>query len=169
VTTSCAIATTIPFSEAIAEENLKRQGFVSWLPKFQETIVQRGRKVEKISLLFPGYILIYIEERWRSIMSTRGISRLFVSGDVVGTEDRRRPILMRDEELHRLRMKQDKHGLIQLPSEEFVRGQRVNVVRGVYEGRSAIYQGMSSRDREIVLMSCMGRQVPVELAAGDLG
>jgi transcription antitermination factor NusG len=44
----------------------------------------------------------------------------------------------------------------------------VRISSGSFCGFNAIYQGMSPRDREIVLLEMFGRETRIELGAGDL-
>jgi transcription antitermination factor NusG len=44
----------------------------------------------------------------------------------------------------------------------------VRINSGSFCGFTAIYQGMSPRDREIVLLEMFGRETRIELGAGDL-
>ena len=47
-------------------------------------------------------------------------------------------------------------------------GQKVRVVRGSFEDRIGIYDGMSGIDRECILLDLLGRQVQVTLAGRDV-
>src|SRR5262245_375906 len=60
----------------------------------------------------------------------------------------------------------ERGGLIELPEPPSVRpGDAVRILRGPFEGRLAIYEGMKPRARIEVLLSLLGSQQRVMLAA----
>ena len=70
--------------EAKAAENLRRQGYEIYLPRY----LKRRRHARKVDFtakpLFPRYMFVAIDmatQRWRSIQSTVGVSRLVTNGD----------------------------------------------------------------------------------------
>ncbi len=70
--------------EAKAAQNLIRQGFEIYLPRY----LKRRRHARKIDFtakpLFPRYMFVAIDvatQRWRSIQSTFGVSHLISNGD----------------------------------------------------------------------------------------
>lgn len=68
-----------PNSHKIAERNLQRQGFATYLPLCKRTRFSRGRSQTKFVPLFPGYIFFAFESAdngWRSVACTLGVSRL---------------------------------------------------------------------------------------------
>lgn len=72
-------AVTQPFSEMVAEENLKRQGFQPFNPKCYSERITRGRRVLTERCYIPGYIFVRfdsVNDRWEAINSTRGIKSL---------------------------------------------------------------------------------------------
>src|SRR6201996_4682757 len=71
-------------SEAKAEQNLLRQGYDIYLPRY----LKRRRHARKVDFtakpLFPRYMFVAIDmatQRWRSVQSTAGVSRLVTNGD----------------------------------------------------------------------------------------
>lgn len=72
-----------PNSAKIAERNLKRQGFRTFLPVEEVTKRARSKFVTAEQPMFPGYIFVAFdvtEGGWRSINSTNGITRLVSFG-----------------------------------------------------------------------------------------
>ena len=60
-------------------------------------------------------------------------------------------------------------GLIVLPRAPRLKpGQKVRVVRGSFEGRIGIYEGMVGIDRECILLDLLGRKVQVTFAGRDV-
>lgn len=76
------VATTKPFSEMIAEDELKRKGFQPFNPKCVSLRINKGRRTWTERCYMPGYIFIRFdasEDRWPIINSTRGIRSLLYS------------------------------------------------------------------------------------------
>ena len=59
----------------------------------------------------------------------------------------------------------EQNGVIVLPKERYRIGERVQITDGLFQGQFGLYQGMTSRQREVVLLGALGK---VELASGDL-
>ena len=70
------VVNTQSHQEARADENLRRQGFYSWLPRFRRPR-KHARRTDYVSApLFPGYLFVRLDpeaERWRSINGTFGV------------------------------------------------------------------------------------------------
>src|ERR1700755_204170 len=67
-----------------AAENLRRQGFEVYLPRYLKRR-RHARRVETVAApLFPSYLFVAIDmatQRWLSIQSTVGVARLVCDGD----------------------------------------------------------------------------------------
>jgi transcription antitermination factor NusG len=66
--------------------------------------------------------------------------------------------------------KREQKGLVKLPkvSQVLKKGQRIRVIRGNFEGHIGLYEGMSGKDRERVLLELLGQAVSVELPGKDI-
>ena len=68
----------------IANTNLQRQGFNTFLPLEERTRQRSGKFVNATSPLFPGYIFVAFDVSsglWRTVNSTYGITRLVSFGE----------------------------------------------------------------------------------------
>ena len=68
-----------PNSARIAQENLHRQGFETFLPLEARTQTRNGRFVTTDAPLFPGYIFVSFDPGagvWRQVNATRGVTQL---------------------------------------------------------------------------------------------
>ncbi len=68
-----------PNSYNIANQNLLRQGFETFVAKMNVTTRKNNRFVAKNSYLFPGYIFVSFDPKltnWTKINSTYGISKI---------------------------------------------------------------------------------------------
>jgi transcription antitermination factor NusG len=130
--------------ESFAAEQLKARGFETFLPK-----IETSRTVEP---LFKGYVfLLIVGGHWLAANTTFGVISLIKAGDC--------PSRVPDAEIAAIRARVDGRGIIILPPEPpkrvYKRGDRVKVV-AFGSTFSAIHSGMTSKQREIVLMQVLG-------------
>lgn len=82
----------------VAAELVARR-FGIFVPEEEETIVQRGRKVDRVSLMFPGYIFVFVwdvlSHRSR-IEAIDGVLRLIMDVDGI-------PLFLTDDEINQIR------------------------------------------------------------------
>ena len=144
-----------------AAQNLIRQGFDVYLPRYLKRR-RHARKVDyAIKPLFPRYIFVAIDmatQRWRSIQSTFGVSRLVTNG-----ED---PATVPDGIVHALRQREDERGFIGIDTKPtFTPGDKVRVLAGAFMDSAGFFNGIADRDRVSILLDMLGRQVRVLLDA----
>lgn len=151
------VAKTKPQRELWAAENAQRQGFNCYLP--QTAPPERAPKQKaRAHFLFPRYLFVYTEGRWRCLLSTFGIAGLVMAGEC--------PAVMPPREIERIKAREDEHGLVRLaqaPTARFKEGDAVRVREGTFSGFTGIYANHSSHDRVKVLIEYLGRTVPVLL------
>jgi transcription elongation factor/antiterminator RfaH len=146
------VAQTETRREATAARFLADQGFVTYLPRI--------RVQKRVQPLFPSYLFVRIESRWWNINQTIGVIALLTTGDA--------PARLRDNVIEIIKAK-ERGGIVRLPDPNQLRsGARVRITRGSFEGHIAIYQGMSGKDRERVLLNLLGRKVLAEVHKQDL-
>jgi transcriptional antiterminator RfaH len=125
-----------------------------------ETYLPRIRVRNRITPLFPGYLFVRVSQwRWYFVMWTPHVIRLLMAGD--------QPAQLSEDFVSQIR-KREHNGLVRLPIRRLKKGQKVRIVRGSFEGQIGLYDGMSGRDRERVLLELLGQVVPVELPAKDI-
>ena len=70
---------TKPRQENLAQENLERQGYETYLPRIYQTRRRNGRHVKTIEAFFPRYLFIHLDsetDNWAPIRSTIGVSKM---------------------------------------------------------------------------------------------
>ena len=148
-------------SEAKAAQNLARQGYEIYLPRY----LKRRRHARKVDFtakpLFPRYMFVAIDmatQRWRSIQSTFGVARLVSNGDD--------PASVPEGVVHALRAREDDKGFVRLDSKPaFVPGDRVRVLAGAFMDSAGLFNGLADHDRVSILLEMLGRKVRVLLDA----
>lgn len=129
------VAVTWPHYERRVEKMLAQHGFDHYLPKFKT-----DRRAT--ALLFPRYVFAGPVSEARRIRRVHGVSRLLRNGD--------RPAMIPEEEVSKLRAKEDAEGFIKLPRRPRFRiGQRVRITLGAFTGQIGAYRGRK-RNRERV-------------------
>ena len=148
-----AVAQTEPSREHIVRLLLMRQGYETYTPRIKHR--------KRSALLFPTYVFVRVIQRWYPILWTVGVVRLLMSGD--------HPAHLCDGAIMALR-KRERGGFVRLPPPDraLKNGMNVRILRGSFEGHLAVYDGMSSRDRERVLLEFLGQMVPIELPSADI-
>jgi len=147
--------------EAKAAQNLLRQGYEIYLPRY----LKRRRHARKVDFtakpLFPRYMFVTIDmatQRWRSIQSTFGVSRLVTNGDD--------PATLPECVVDALRAREDDKGFIRLDSKPaFAPGDKVRVLAGAFMDSAGLFGGLTDHDRVSILLDMLGRKVRVLLDA----
>ncbi len=160
--TSWFLAQLKPNCAEIAEKNLKRQGFKTFLPMEEETRQRKGKYVTTMRPLFPGYIFVALNieyGRWRTVNSTHGITTLVSLGNV--------PTALPQEIVYQLMQRCDARGKL-LPARFPNPGDQVTVTRGPFTNFVAKVEKIAPDQRVWVLMDIMGSQTRVAVGTDQL-
>ena len=147
--------------ETKAAQNLLRQGYEIYLPRYMKRR-RHARKVDFVAKpLFPRYMFVAIDmatQRWRSIQSTSGVSRLVTHGD--------EPAAVPEGVVRALKVREDAKGFIKPNiAPAFAPGDKLRVLGGAFTDSSGLFNGMADHDRVFILLEMLGRQVRVVLDA----
>jgi transcriptional antiterminator RfaH len=148
-------------AENKAVAHLARQGFATYLPRYLKRR-RHARRVDVVAApLFPRYLFVEINmavQRWRSIYSTVGVSRLVCNGEY--------PTPVPERVVDLLKNREDTSGFIQLDHRpKFQTGDKIRILEGAFYDCLGIYDGMPDRDRVGILLDLLGRKVRVLLNA----
>jgi transcriptional antiterminator RfaH len=148
-------------AETKAARNLVRQGFEIYLPRYLKRR-SHARRIEKIAVpLFPRYLFVRIDmatQRWRSIHSTFGVSRLVLNGSD--------PAPVAQKVLGLLKSREDEGGYVKLEQRpNFALGEKVRVLAGAFTENFGLFDGLTDRDRIAILLDLLGRKVRVSIEA----
>lgn len=156
------VAETHPQAEARALENLARQGYAAYLPRYWKRR-RHARRTDTVKApLFPGYLFVCMDvakTRWRAIRSTIGIRHLICEGE--------KPVPVPHGVVEDIQAREDEAGLVPVPPPvPFQPGEELRVTEGPLRDQTGWFQRVADRERIVILMSLLGRQVPFVVPAG---
>ena len=153
---------TLPFAEARAERQLRRQEFRTFQPKRHKTI-RHARKLKMIEApFFPRYLFIVLDlnrHQWRSVNGTIGVSRLVMCGD--------RPNPVPHGVVEALVEVADARGILQF-GRKLQLGGSVRLLAGPFAEQIAILNKLDDAGRVQVLLYILGRQVAISTEGNNL-
>lgn len=152
-----------PRGERLAEQNLERQGYSSYLPLIRNRRRRAGRVVSVVEAMFPRYLFVHLDDvhdNWAPIRSTLGVANLVR----FGTDAARVP----EDLIAALRAREDEQGVQVIAPASFRRGERVRIATGPFAEYEAIFEARSSRERVIVLLEVAGKLARVQVRDADL-
>lgn len=154
---------TRPNGELRAANNLERQGFKTYLPRYKKER-RHARKVEQIQRpLFPRYVFVRMDtntDRWRSILGTFGVDYLVGNGD--------KPTPVPEAIVEEIRGYENELGLVVPPQETLRPGQQVQIVEGPLATQTALFQCQTDSERAVFLLQILGRQVRATMAYASI-
>jgi len=147
-----------PKAEKVAQENLERQGYETYLPLIFGRAKRRGKTIKSIQPMFPRYLFIHLSDEtddWGPIRSTFGVSSLIRFGMT--------PAKIPETLINALKKSENTQGIHELPSKNLSAGDKVLIVEGPFEGYEATLFSQKSDDRVIVLLKIAENFVKVKL------
>lgn len=143
--------------EHVAAQFLAQAHFETYCPK----ILSKQGTRERVVPLFPGYLFVAIADHWYEIRWTIGVLRLLtIDGE---------PAKVPDRALSAIRKNENRNGLVVLPKPRgLLCGDRIRVKRGLFEGRTGVYQGLSGTQRSKILLQLLGREVATVIKTCDV-
>jgi transcription antitermination factor NusG len=151
-----------PGREDIAQLNLRRQGFVSWLPRQRRMVRHARRTIEKNVAFFPGYLFVSLDlatDRWRPINGTVGVRSLIMQGDS--------PLACPVGLIENMQDASDADGLVNEQA-GLVEGGVVRVLVGPFAEMVGTLSRLEGASRARVLLALMQSQVAVQMDVRDL-
>jgi transcriptional antiterminator RfaH len=151
---------TKPSAEAVAQLNLERQGYETYLPRLVQRALRRQRWRERIAPLFPCYVFVRLDTGHQAlgpVRSTTGVANVVRFGAKFA--------IVPDRVVGDLRSRADPEtGLHRLSSAmKLVRGSAVQIVASAFDGLEGIFERAAGGDRVVVLLTLLGRMTPVQV------
>lgn len=154
---------TKPRMEQVAEQNLQRQGYETYLPMLHQPRRRNGRYHKSIEPCFPRYLFIYLDtktDNWAPIRSTVGVAKMIEFGGV--------PALVPNNLITMLRNNESADGLQQIQEPVIKTGDQVVIIEGPFAGYRGIYQQQQSRERVAILMDIVGKNTLMTLSVHEV-
>ena len=144
---------TKPRQELTAEQNLQRQGFVTYLPRIRLRRRRRNKLRDAVEPLFPRYLFIQVDPDQDSlapVRSTLGVAKLVRFGQLL------RPVP--DKVIDYIRQCEDPETQ-QRHAETWTHqpGDTLEVLEGPFANLTGIYQMPLGEERALLLIDLMGR------------
>lgn len=146
----------------IADKNLQRQGFRTFLPMEEQTRQHNGKFITTRQPLFPGYIFVAFDVAyglWRRVKSTYGVTRLVNFGE--------KPAAVPPNLMAQLMLSCDDSGKL-LPPKILQPGDQVTLTKGPFANFAAEVVKITPDRRVWVLMEIMGAKTNVAIGADQL-
>jgi transcriptional antiterminator RfaH len=148
---------TQPQKELFAAQELSKQGFEAYYPKFEKTRRHARRTDVIIRPLFPRYIFVNFDRDatpWRCINGTRGVAYILTNNG--------KPASIPASIIQDMKSQETTSGLVPVEALSlFTVNEKVRIVDGALEGYSATVIALSDKQRVQLLIDFMGRQLQV--------
>ena len=151
-----------PNSHKIAEGNLQRQGFKTFLPLQESTDRNNASFITNLKPLFPGYMFVAFDIQdapWRKINNTMGVSKL------VSFNDYPKPVPI--DLVSGLILRCNASGKL-LPPKQLNKGDEVQLLTGPFANFITTVEEIDAQQRVWVLMQLMGQSTRVSVNIEDL-
>ncbi len=147
--------------EALALDNLERQGFTCFLPMLSIEKPLRGRMQVVQEPLFPRYLFILLDhgreaKSWGPIRSTLGVHRLVMFGQT--------PAVVGDALIVDIRNRTTDGVTLR----HFNTGDSVVITAGPFVGHEAVFNSIDGQGRVMVLLHILSQAVRVKLGANEV-
>ena len=148
--------------EQRAVENLERQAVVCFCPMIHVEKISRGKRINVLEALFPGYLFVHVGEASASatsIRSTRGVSNFVSSGGA--------PIKVPSDLIDQLKDRasvQKDQIMSSLPKA----GEKMNIMDGPFRGLNAVFYQSDGNNRALLLVTMLNQQVKASIAFSSL-
>jgi len=142
-----------PRQEAVAEENLLRQGYRVYLPRIRNTRRRKGQWVDIVEALFPRYLFIQVDPIRHSIApvrSTRGVTSLVRHCGL--------PAIVPEQVIETIMRRADANSGLHHDNRPLFRtGDPIRLVEGPLVGMEGVFTEEDGEKRVIVLLELMGK------------
>ena len=155
---------TRPAAEAKAAENLRRQGYATYLPRHRRWVRHARRRELVWRPLFPGYLFVGIDRAvmgWRPVRSTIGVAGIVCGGD--------EPVPVADAIIALLRAR-ERDGAFdeRSPVQGLKAGDEVRLSDGPLADLVGRIAAAAANDRVVILFEFLGRTVSAEVQGTSL-
>ena len=149
--------------ELKANENLKKQGFKTFLPLMAAT--NKNSESKSLVPVFPRYLFAQINlhlDNWTSIKSSVGVSHIVMFSDKLTS--------IPHNIIRLIQNKLDETGVYKedVSVVDYQKGDPVLIKEGVFAGVEAIFLSKKSKDRVRLLLKLLNTNIVAEMTTADL-
>jgi transcriptional antiterminator RfaH len=152
-----------PQQEIVAEQNLLRQGYQTYLPMVENHRRRNRRLIITNEPMFSRYLFIALNSKtdnWNPIRSTIGVIRIVKFGI--------EPAKVHEKFIQQLRDNENAVGLQQIHGKEIKVGDTVRIRDGALEGYQGIFLARTSKERATILLNIASKQTKIHLNEVDI-
>ncbi len=149
---------TKPRQEKLAQENLERQGYMTYLPLIRKKRKRRGKRITVIEAFFPRYLFISLNtttDNWAPIRSTLGVANIVRFAQY--------PTVVSDSLISLLMSREDPDTGLYDEDFSYKSGDSIRITDGTLAGYEGFFKARSGEERVIVLLNVMGNQSAVKV------
>ena len=142
---------TKPRQELVAQENLERQGYMTYLPRIERIKKRHGKRLKTIEAFFPRYLFISLNkttDNWSSIRSTIGVANMVRFSQF--------PAVVPDSLISQLMHQENPDSGFHEEEAGFVKGSKVRITEGALSGYEGMFEAQTGEERVIILLNVMG-------------
>ncbi len=146
-----------PSQEIVAQQQLERQGYTTYLPMIMNAKRRNGRRRYVEEPFFPRYLFIHLDQtndNWSPIRSTMGVSSIVRFG--------MQPVSVSDEVIEFIKQRENPDGLHEV-QDELSQGDNVRVLDGPMMGLEGVFVAKTSEQRVMLLLDLMGKTTRVQI------
>jgi transcriptional antiterminator RfaH len=154
---------TKPRQEHLAQENLERQGYSTYLPLIRNIRRRLGNRHYADEPFFPRYMFIRLNtltDNWAPIRSTVGVVNLVRFGQW--------PTPVPDSLIQQIRERANPDTGLHEIERQLNKGDKVRILDGPLVGFEGIFLASSGQDRVLVLLEIMGKQARLQVEIDTL-
>lgn len=154
---------TKPRKELVAQENLERQGFMTYLPRIERSRKRNGKRVTSVEAFFPRYLFISLNktsDNWSSIRSTVGVANIIRFTQY--------PAVVSESLISFLMTQENPDSGFHDEDSKFKSGNSVRITDGALTGYEGVFKAKTGEERVIILLEVMGNQSEVKVDMDSL-
>lgn len=129
------------------------------IPEHVETVIKDGKKINKVTNMFPGYVLVEMimtDEAWYVVRNTSG-----VTGFIGSSGGGAKPFPLQKHELDPILKKMGISTSIEV---DYAQGDEVNVISGPFAGKGGTVESIDlEKETAKVLIDFLGNLTPMEV------
>ena len=150
--------------EKKANENLKRQGFKTFLPLIAPT--NKDTKFKSLVPVFPRYLFVQINvdlDNWTCIKSSYGVSHIVMFSEKFTS--------IPNNIIKLIQEKLDESGIFKedVSIVDYQKGDPISIKGGKFAGIDAIFLSKKSKDRVRLLLKLLNTSIVAEITKSDIG